>query len=76
MDERKKDFSNLMLAFKSHKFTPKQLGSLFRQYHVKWEKPALIADLKSEFENFVASDNSGLPDLDTDVSMLDGRLPY
>jgi hypothetical protein len=35
MSEQQKDFKNIMFAFKSGKYTPQQLGSLFKQYYSK-----------------------------------------
>ncbi len=35
MSEQQKDFKNIMFAFKSGKYTPQQLGSLFKQYYAK-----------------------------------------
>ena len=35
MSEQQKDFKNIMFAFKSGKYTPAQLGSLFKQYYAK-----------------------------------------
>lgn len=38
MTEQQIDFKKIVAAFKSNKFTPDQLGSLFRQYYVKYLK--------------------------------------
>jgi hypothetical protein len=35
MSEQQIDFKKIIFAFKSGKYTPQQLGSLFKQYYAK-----------------------------------------
>jgi hypothetical protein len=61
MSEQQKDFKKIILALRSRKYTPEQMGSFMRQYYKKH-----LADIP------VTQDDSQTLD---DVSIFDGKLP-
>lgn len=63
MDERKTDFKKIILAWNSGKITPKQLGSLMRQYYIKHLK-------EENFATFIRT----APQLNPDLSLFDGKV--
>jgi len=63
LSEQQKDFKKIILAMRSQKYTPEQIGSFMRQYYKKH-----LADLP------VTQADSYTQTLD-DVSIFDGKLP-
>lgn len=68
MSEQQIDFKKIISAFKSKKFTPEQLGSLFRQYYVKHLKD-------NSFETFIKTPTKVSNETQELLKAYDGMLP-
>jgi hypothetical protein len=68
MNEQQSDFKKIILAWKTEKISPKQLGSLMRQYYVKHLK-------EDDFGKFVHTPTPVSEETKDLLSTFDGLLP-
>lgn len=67
LTEKQIDFKKIILAWKSEKISPKQLGSLMRQYYVK--------HLKDDFEETIRTPTPVSKETKELLDTFDGLLP-
>jgi hypothetical protein len=62
LSEQQKDFKKIILAMRSQKFTPDQIGSLMKQYYRRH-----LAEVESKADSYTQT-------LDDAVKIFDGKV--